>query len=55
MLFPTFLCQNPRPIRHRRLVTHMLTMATLKIGHPIALLVLVKADNGPMHFEILPS
>ena len=35
MLSPAFLCQDPRPIRHRRLVAHMLTMATLEIGHPI--------------------
>ena len=27
MLSPAFLCQDPEPIRHRRLVTHMLTMA----------------------------
>jgi hypothetical protein len=29
MLSPTFLYQNPGTIRHRRLVTHVLTMATL--------------------------
>jgi len=39
MLSPAFLCQDPGPIRHRRLVTHMLTMATLKIGHPIAIFI----------------
>ncbi len=50
MRLPAFLCQDPWPIRHRRLVTHMLTMAALEIGHPIALFGLVKTDNGPMHF-----
>ena len=29
MLSPAFLCQDPGPIRHRWLVTYMLTMATL--------------------------
>ena len=51
MVSPAFLCQDPGPIRHRRLVAHMLTMAALEIGHPIALLVLVKPHNGPIHFE----
>jgi hypothetical protein len=36
MLFPTFFFQNPGPICHRRLVTHMLTMAALQVSHPIA-------------------
>jgi hypothetical protein len=39
MLSPAFLCQDPGPIRHRRLVTHMLTMSTLKIGHPITIFI----------------
>jgi hypothetical protein len=29
MLSPAFFCQNPEPIRHRWLVTHVLTMAAL--------------------------
>ena len=29
MLPPAFLCQDPEPIRHRWLVTHVLTMAAL--------------------------
>ena len=49
MLPPAFLCQDPGPIRHRRLVTHMLTMATLKIGHPITIFVQVIPNNGLMH------
>jgi hypothetical protein len=49
MLPPAFLCQNPEPIRHRWLVTHVLTMATLKVGHPIAMLIQMKSDNGLMH------
>ena len=39
MLSPAFLCQDPKPIRHRGLVAHMLTMAALKIGHPITILI----------------
>ena len=51
MLFPAFFIQNPGPIRHRRLVTHMLTMAALQICDPVTLLVLVEPHNGPNHFE----
>jgi hypothetical protein len=36
MLAPAFLSQDPGAIRHRRLVAHMLTMAALEVGHPIA-------------------
>ena len=49
MLSPPILCQNPWPIRHRRLVTHMLTMAALEVGHPITILVHMISDNGLMH------
>lgn len=49
MLFPTFFCQDPGAIRHRRLVPHMLTMATLEVGHPIAEFVQMKSDNGLLH------
>ena len=51
MLSPAFFCQNPGPIRHRWLVTHVLTMAALEIGHPISACVLVKPHHGPIHFE----
>ena len=54
MLSPAFLCQDPRPIRHRRLVAHMLTMATLEIGHPIANFVHVISNNGLLHSTDLP-
>ena len=49
MLSPAFLCQDPRPIRHRGLVTHVLTMAALKISHPIAIFIEVISNNGLMH------
>ena len=49
MLSPAFLCQDPEPIRHRRLVAHVLTMATLEIGHPITILVQMKSGNGLIH------
>ena len=54
MLSPTFLFQNPGPIRHRRLVTHMLTMATLKIGHPITIFIQMISNNGLMHPRTSP-
>ena len=46
MLSPAFLCQDPGPIRHRWLVPHVLTMATLKIGHPITIFVQMKSNDG---------
>jgi hypothetical protein len=49
MLAPAFLSQDPGPIRHRRLVPHMLTMAALEVGHPIAKFVQMKSDNGLLH------
>ena len=49
MLSPAFLCQDPKPIRHRGLVAHMLTMAALKIGHPITIFIEMISNNGLMH------
>jgi hypothetical protein len=49
MLSPAFFCQNPGSIRHRWLVAHMLTMAALQIGYPIAMLIQMKTDNGLLH------
>jgi hypothetical protein len=49
MLAPAFLCQNPGTICHRWLVPHMLTMAALKIGHPVAIFVQMIADNRLLH------
>src|SRR6185295_13728913 len=49
MLSPTLRRQNPWAIGHRRLVTHVLTMATLEIRHPIAILIQMIADNDLMH------
>jgi hypothetical protein len=49
MLSPALRRQNPGPIGHRRLVTHMLTMATLEIRHPIAMFIQMIADNDLMH------
>ena len=51
MLSPALICLNPGPIRHRWLVTDVLTMAALQICDPITLLVLVESYNGPIHFE----
>lgn len=51
MRFSAFLCQDPGPIRHRRLVTHMLAMAALEVGHPITILVHMISDNRLMHAQ----
>ena len=51
MLFPAFLCQDPGPIRHRRLVTHMLTMAALEVGHPIAIFIQMITNNWLLHAQ----
>ena len=49
MLFPTFLFQNPGAIRHRRLVSHMLAMATLEISHPVTKFIQMISNNRLMH------
>ncbi len=54
MLVTPFCCQDPRSIRHRWLMAHMLTMAALQIGHPIAILVKMIADYGLLHSTNLP-
>jgi hypothetical protein len=54
MLGTSFCCQDPRSIRHRWLVAHMLTMAALEIGHPIADFVHVISHNGLLHSTNLP-
>ena len=39
MLSPTYRCQDPGPIRHWRLMTHMLPMAAEQSRHPIAIFI----------------
>jgi hypothetical protein len=55
MLSPAFFCQNPGSIRHRWLVTDMLTMAALQIGYPIAKLILMKTNYWLLHDTITPA
>lgn len=40
---------DPRPIHKRRLMPHMLSMATGQIRHPVVLFILMIADNGLVH------
>lgn len=54
MLLPTFLCQDPRPIRHRWLVAHVLTMATFQISHPIAKFIQMITSNWLLHGASAP-
>lgn len=53
MLLPTFLFQNPGPIRHRWLMPHMLAMTAAQIGHPIAKLILMETNDRLLHNAIL--
>lgn len=59
MLAPAFLSEDPGPIRHRWLVAHMLSMATLKIRHPIVIFVQMIAHDRLLHAQttllIFPS
>jgi hypothetical protein len=54
MLVTPFCCQDPQSIRHWWLVAHMLTMAALEIGHPIAKFVQVISNNGLLQSTNLP-
>jgi len=41
--------QHPRPVGHRRLVTHVLPVAAGQIRHPIAMFVLVVSRDRLVH------
>ncbi|TKS61555.1 MAG: hypothetical protein EWM72_00303 [Nitrospira sp.] len=49
MLLASFRRQHPGTIREGRLIPHMLPMAASQVGHPIALLILVIANNRLLH------
>ena len=49
MLLPPVLSENPRPAHKRRLMAHVLAMSAGQIGHPVAVFVLMKTDDGLMH------
>jgi hypothetical protein len=49
MLVASGFGQHPWPVRHRRLVTHVLSMAAGQVGHPIAMLVLVIGNDRLVH------
>jgi len=44
-----FFRKNPWPVDERRLMAHMLSVATGQIGNPIPVLILMKADNHSLH------
>lgn len=46
---PTLQRDHPRAIDPRWFMAHMLIMAALKLGHPVPLVVLMKADDGLLH------
>lgn len=49
MLCASHPCQNPRAIAERWLVPHVLSMPTSQIGNPVALFILMIADDGLIH------
>jgi hypothetical protein len=49
MASPAHFGEYPWTAGERRLVTHVLPMATGQVGYPIALLILVKPDNRLFH------
>jgi hypothetical protein len=54
MLSTTGLGRHPRPIDERRLMPYMLSMPAGEIGDPIALFILMKADDLLLH-AVMPS
>ena len=42
--------KNPRPSDKRRIVAHMLPVATSENGSPIATFILIKTDDRLFHF-----
>jgi hypothetical protein len=45
--------RDPGSVHPRRVVTHVLLMAALELGHPVALLILVVSRDSPVHERIL--
>jgi hypothetical protein len=48
-LLPTLGLDDPRPHLPRRLVAYVLLMAACELGDPVSELVLVVADDRPLH------
>src|SRR5919202_152615 len=47
--------QDPRAFLPRRIMPHVLSVAALEIRHPVALQILVKADDPPAHVSSFRS
>ena len=41
--------QSPGPVLPGGIMANMLTVPTRQLGHPIGLVILVKADDSPVH------
>ena len=52
MLGSTRFGQDPRSIRHRRLMPHMLPMPASQISNPIAILILMVTDDFLVHISV---
>lgn len=46
---PPFKGQHPGPTHERRLMAHVLPVPAGQVGDPIALLILMKVDDGLIH------
>jgi hypothetical protein len=49
MLFPAGFGQDPRPVRHRRLMPDVLSVAACQISNPVPILILVISNNWLVH------
>jgi hypothetical protein len=52
MLVSTGLSQHPRPVCHRWLMTHVLSVAAGEVCNPIADFILVVSDDLLVHHDL---
>lgn len=55
MLSATGFGHHPGSARHRRLMAHVLPVPALQIGDPIALIILMVADDALLHNHRVPT
>ena len=46
---PSLFAQHPWPERPRWIVPNMAAMSAVELGHPIAVFILMKADDDAFH------
>jgi hypothetical protein len=52
---PTLLARHPATNLPGRIMTHVLAMAALQLGHPVPLLVLMEAGYASLHVITRPE